>query len=292
MEEIKDGKPAKFVTLTFSPESLHKLTEIVTEAAPVKGYELDNAIATKATRLFLERWRKKYKKSVKHWLVTELGQDETEHLHIHGIIWTEQSLEEIERIWQYGITAKQKNNFVNEKTVNYIIKYVNKTDSKHKMYKPIILCSKGIGSNYTKQKHGDWQKNKFKEDTETNETYRTRTGHTVWTFPLANIDNMRKALLAHQSETTPYKVTMNSAIPYGNCVNHFVTTINQQGLALKTYQSDLFNNWLSTEWIDGTDGISAVTAISTVGDSFTLDTLNLSKKVYDMLNRIAVSGGR
>jgi hypothetical protein len=63
------------------------------------------------------------------------------------------------------------------------------------------------------------------------------------------------------------------------------------GLVLKTYQSDIFNNWIKTEWIDGENGISAITAISTTGDKFTIDQLNLSKKVYDMLNRIAVSGG-
>lgn len=48
---------------------------------------------------------------------------------------------------------------------------------------------------------------------------------------------------------------------------------------------------MQTEWITGANGISEVTAISTVGDKFTIDQLNLSKKVYDMLNRIAVSGG-
>jgi hypothetical protein len=66
---------------------------------------------------------------------------------------------------------------------------------------------------------------------------------------------------------------------------------SQEGLGIKTYQSDLFNNWLSTEWIDGVNGISSITAIDTSDGNFTIDTLNLSKKVYDMLNRIAVSGG-
>lgn len=63
------------------------------------------------------------------------------------------------------------------------------------------------------------------------------------------------------------------------------------GLALKTYQSDINTNWVNTEWIDGTDGINAITAIDTSDGSFTLDTLNLAKKVYTMLNRIAVSDG-
>jgi hypothetical protein len=62
---------------------------------------------------------------------------------------------------------------------------------------------------------------------------------------------------------------------------------------VKTYQSDIFNNWVNTEWIDGPNGINAVTAIKIdpESQSFQLDTLNLAKKVYDMLNRIAVSGG-
>ena len=67
----------------------------------------------------------------------------------------------------------------------------------------------------------------------------------------------------------------------------------QSGLCVKTYQSDIFNNWVNTEWIDGPNGINAVTAvkIDPESNSFQLDTLNLAKKVYDMLNRIAVSGG-
>lgn len=67
----------------------------------------------------------------------------------------------------------------------------------------------------------------------------------------------------------------------------------QSGLCVKTYQSDIFNNWVNTEWIDGENGINAITAvkIDPESNSFQLDTLNLAKKVYDMLNRIAVSGG-
>lgn len=67
----------------------------------------------------------------------------------------------------------------------------------------------------------------------------------------------------------------------------------QAGLCVKTYQSDIFNNWVNTEWMDGPNGINAVTAIKIdpESQSFQLDTLNLAKKVYDMLNRIAVSGG-
>ena len=71
----------------------------------------------------------------------------------------------------------------------------------------------------------------------------------------------------------------------------FYKTASQEGLGIKTYQSDLFNNWISTEWIDGTNGINEVTAVSTAGNEFTIDSLNLANKVYNMLNRIAISGG-
>lgn len=64
------------------------------------------------------------------------------------------------------------------------------------------------------------------------------------------------------------------------------------GLVLKTYDSDIFNNWVKTDWIDGENGISKVTALKPEEDgTITMDALNLQQKVYNMLNRIAVSGG-
>lgn len=64
------------------------------------------------------------------------------------------------------------------------------------------------------------------------------------------------------------------------------------GLIIKTYDSDIFNNWVKTEWIDGENGISKVTALKPNEDgTITMDALNLQQKVYNMLNRIAVSGG-
>lgn len=65
------------------------------------------------------------------------------------------------------------------------------------------------------------------------------------------------------------------------------------GMLLKTYDSDIFNNWIRTDWIDGTGGITEITSIDiTANDGkLTMDALNLQQKVYNMLNRIAVSGG-
>ena len=98
-EEIRVNNKAKFVTLTFDEISLNKYKLLVTN---FPEHEQPNEIATIATRHFLERWRKEYKKSVKHWLVTELGHTGTERLHIHGILWTEENNKTISKIWKNG----------------------------------------------------------------------------------------------------------------------------------------------------------------------------------------------
>ncbi len=120
-------------------------------------------------------------------------------------------------------------------------------------------------------------------------------------FPLDNIDDMRMDILEAVRDTTAFLVNENSEAPYGlglgwegiigNGTAKFYKLASQEGLGIKTYQSDLFNNWISTEWIDGTNGINEVTAVSTAGNEFTIDSLNLANKVYNMLNRIAISGG-
>ena len=38
--------------------------------------------------------------------------------------------------------------------------------------------------------------------------------------------------------------------------NKLNTTDPQYGLCLKTYNSDLYQNWINTEWIEGVDGIN------------------------------------
>lgn len=117
-------------------------------------------------------------------------------------------------------------------------------------------------------------------------------------FPLSNIDDARKIILSKDvinigyvndpSEDDlnfpPYDTISHQALGYTQ--NMFPLN----GLMLKTYQSDLFNNWIQTDWIDGDNGIAAITRVDT-SDGLNLDALNLAQKVYNMLNRIAVSGG-
>lgn len=167
-EEIQNDKTGKFVTLTLSDESFEELNKCIEDFA--KGYVRDNLIATLAVRRFLERWRKKYKKSVKHWLITEWGQSNTERMHLHGIIFTDKP-EDIQPIWKYGHVYIGE--FVNEKSINYIVKYLGKFDEKHPNYVGKILTSKGIGKGYLKKY--DSKKNKFKGK-ETKEFYKTQSG--------------------------------------------------------------------------------------------------------------------
>lgn len=195
LEDIKHNRNGKFITLTFSNESIKKICEyektfrdketgrkFKAQIGEAEGYERDNLIATIAVRRFLERWRKKYKKSLRHWLITEIGHNGTENIHLHGIVWTD-DLTEVERIWQYGFVWKGKQhqnghleNYVNERTVGYITKYVTKVDEKHTTYQSIILTSSGIGAGYTKRR--DFLDNKF-QGQQTREYYKTQTGHKI-----------------------------------------------------------------------------------------------------------------
>lgn len=113
-------------------------------------------------------------------------------------------------------------------------------------------------------------------------------------YRLSEIDEMRdNILIAGRSQYIAQEQFITDIFKPIQTKNGLAPSCSQPlvGLALKTYQSDINTNWVNTEWIDGESGINSITAIDTSGGSFTLDTLNLAKKVYTMLNRIAVSDG-
>ena len=112
----------------------------------------------------------------------------------------------------------------------------------------------------------------------------------VVTFPLENLDEMREAIMTNVTNAAT-NISLMNLIPYSYVANTNSIEFRkqtQEGLAIKTYQSDLFNNWVKTEWVDE---INNKTAVSTTGGKFTIEQLNISKKLYDYYNRIAVSGG-
>lgn len=123
-------------------------------------------------------------------------------------------------------------------------------------------------------------------------------------FPLKNIDDERTSILAAPSTSTytldPKKMPYAAAIAPIELPNHDRTKnyyssnawYSQAGLAVKTYLSDRFNNWLNTEWIDGTTGgINAITAVDVSDGKLTMDALILQKKIFNMLNRVAITDG-
>ena len=116
-------------------------------------------------------------------------------------------------------------------------------------------------------------------------------------YPLEEIEEMRDQILQTKGNTT-YTIKNTNDAP--NLYKEFThrlptkklnTTSSQYGLAIKTYNSDLLQNWINTEWIDGVSGINEISAVDVADGKLTMDALNLAQKVYNMLNRIAVSGG-
>ena len=89
-------------------------------------------------------------------------------------------------------------------------------------------------------------------------------------------------------ENLPPFTNFGKRKPVNNKLN---TTDPQYGLCLKTYNSDLFQNWINTEWIEGIQGVNEISAVDVSDGKLSMDALNLSQKVYNMLNRIVVSGG-
>lgn len=114
-------------------------------------------------------------------------------------------------------------------------------------------------------------------------------------FPLVNIDTMRENILIDVKSIDYFYVLDSSISPYGLSLKKEGTVWSRktalEGLAIKTYQSDQFNNWINTEWLNGANGVNELSKISTTGGSFTIDALTLKRKVYNMLNAIAISGG-
>lgn len=119
------------------------------------------------------------------------------------------------------------------------------------------------------------------------------SSHTNLTsYPLNYIDLIRDTILGTKGNTAlnVLQYTAGTGLQICMAINQ-ARNANLGGLFLKTYDSDIFQNWIKTDWIDGENGISAISAVAVQDGVITIDSLNLQQKVYSMLNRIAVSGG-
>lgn len=175
-EEIKTNINAQFVTLSLSVESIIKLEEDIYKTG-YKGISENigqtdvNILAGFAVRRWAERWRKHNKRAPRHFLVTELGHNSSERIHLHGLVWGEPEM--IEKTWQYGNIDIGE--WVDERTINYITKYITKIDEVHKGYKQKTFTSKGMGKEYIERNY-HWHK--FKGE-ETNTKYRLKDGRQI-----------------------------------------------------------------------------------------------------------------
>lgn len=161
-EQLKDTPTAVFFTGTVSPERYEYIKN---------KYNLDNdnAIITKIHRLFLERIRKEYGKSIKHWSVTEKGHTNTRRIHLHGLYYSDcltkwQLIKLLRNNWIDGYCYNGK--YVNTRTINYVSKYMTKRDEDNKEYTAKVLCSPGLGAGYAERMKSryKWNKEKTKED--------------------------------------------------------------------------------------------------------------------------------
>lgn len=117
-------------------------------------------------------------------------------------------------------------------------------------------------------------------------------------YPLENLDIIRDKILLTAGDTTfDISDTAKSIAPFVNFAKRKAANSKlnasdpQYGLCLKTYNSDLYQNWINTEWIEGVNGINEASAVDVSDGTLSMDALTLSQKVYNFLNRIAVSGG-
>ena len=92
-------------------------------------------------------------------------------MHIHGILWGKDIASLTQETWKYGFIYIGE--FVNERTINYITKYMYKKDESHPNFTGKVFCSRGIGSGYLKRT--DSINNKY-IGKNTNETYRCKNG--------------------------------------------------------------------------------------------------------------------
>lgn len=118
-------------------------------------------------------------------------------------------------------------------------------------------------------------------------------------YDLKILDELRDVILHKKGNQTLYLTDNELSEGSGGSKNlaTFFTDIRDSqsnklgGMLLKTYDSDIFNNWIKKEWIEGAGSITDRTTIDVSDGQLTMDMLNLQQKVYNMLNRIAVSGG-
>lgn len=124
-------------------------------------------------------------------------------------------------------------------------------------------------------------------------TNNNQNGVKLVSAPLENLDKIRDEILSTPGNQVFDLNGAKAGLPFSDIFggDEWKTQYPQYQLAVKTYDSDIYQNWVNTDWIDGSNGINEIAAVNVADGKLTMDALNLAQKVYNMLNRIAISGG-
>ena len=109
------------------------------------------------------------------------GHTNTRRIHLHGLFYAREGQTKwqlTKLLYENWIDGyKYYGRYVNEKTINYVSKYMTKKDEDNPDYISIVLSSKGLGSNYVK-------KNQLKHKWDGEETIITYKAHNGQDLPL------------------------------------------------------------------------------------------------------------
>lgn len=129
----EDRNRVKFVTLTIAP----------------RDYDNFKRDASYMIRKFLERYRKAYGRSFKHWICSEYGKKRG-RLHFHGIFFDALCSEaELRKLWKYGRVSMST--LRSDAGILYVAKYVTKYIEDNFIssdQRAEVWASPGIGRSY------------------------------------------------------------------------------------------------------------------------------------------------
>lgn len=217
------------------------------------------------------------------------------------ITGTDVNLETINKI-KFTIDTQPIYLHIRDKTGQLLCDTVS--DERNKI---IIKTKKNQAYQVSKKLQGNEGESITLKGTTENITQGTITNTYTSSYPLTEIDDLREYILSLGKKQFVISKDSDEALKKLFIYNvfqgkrgtpddqeHYIKPLTRKelgGLCLKTHQSDIYNNWVNTEWIDGDNGIAKITGVAVTEGKFTIDALNLAQKVYNMLNRIAVSGG-
>lgn len=118
---------------------------------------------------------------------------------------------------------------------------------------------------------------------------------TLKAWKIETLNEIREDLLKQGKAQKIYKIedSATSKNPIEDAIQRTPQKIHNSasvmnGLALKTYQSDMFTNFINSERVNK---VNSRTKVATTGGEFTIDALNLAQKMYNFDNRLAASNG-